>query len=188
MTSGLQRLTYTAHVTSSVGWLGAVAVFLCLAAIGLSSREEATVRGVYLVMAPAASFVLVPLAHASLLSGVALTLGTRWGILQHYWLVFKLGITVFATAVLMVYLGTFRQMARVAADPAVGLEQVRNPSPLVHATLASTLLLVAIALAVYKPFGRMPYGRPLRIAIASAVLLLILIVFHVLAGDGGHSH
>jgi hypothetical protein len=60
----LRRFTFTTHVTSSVGWLGAVFVFLALAAIGLTSQEERTVRGVYLVMAPAAWLVLVPLAHA----------------------------------------------------------------------------------------------------------------------------
>jgi hypothetical protein len=47
--------------------------------IGLTSDHEATVRGVYLVMAPAAWFTLVPLAHASLLSGVVLSLGTAVG-------------------------------------------------------------------------------------------------------------
>ena len=32
------------------------------------------------LMAPAAWFVLVPLAHASLLSGIALSVGTSWGL------------------------------------------------------------------------------------------------------------
>jgi hypothetical protein len=53
---------FTTHVTSSVGWVGAVFVFLALAVIGLTSDDEVTVRGAYLVMAPAAWFVLVPLA------------------------------------------------------------------------------------------------------------------------------
>jgi hypothetical protein len=58
----LRKLTFTTHVTSSVGWLGAVIVFLALAVIALTSADEPTVRGAYLVMAPAAWFVLVPLA------------------------------------------------------------------------------------------------------------------------------
>src|ERR671916_2640913 len=93
----LRRVIFTTHVTSSVGWIGAVLVFLALAAIGLSSEDERTVRGAYLVMAPAAWFVLVPLAHASLLSGIVLSLGTTWGLFRHYWVVLKLLITVFAT-------------------------------------------------------------------------------------------
>jgi len=156
---GLRKFTLTTHVASSVGWLGAVIVFLALAVIGLTSDDEVTVRGVYLVMAPAAWFVLVPLAHASLLSGIALSLGTAWGLFRHYWVALKLLITAFSTIVLMIYMGTFRQMAGVAADPIVELGLVRNPSPVVHASLALVLLLVATILGIYKPFGMTPYGR-----------------------------
>src|SRR5262245_31566627 len=156
---GLRKLTLATHVTSSVGWVGAVVAFLALAGIALTSANEATVRGAYLVMAPAAWVVLVPLAHASLLSGIALSLGTPWGLFRHYWVVFKLGITVFATVILLIYMGTFRQMAGVAADPAVELALVRNPSPMVHAILALVLLVAATVLGIYKPFGPTPYGR-----------------------------
>jgi hypothetical protein len=55
--------------------------------------------------------------------------------------------------------GTFRQMAGVAADPVVQLGLIRNPSPVVHAVLALSLLLIATWLAVYKPFGVTPYGK-----------------------------
>ena len=158
MNPGLRRLTFTTHITSSIGWVGAVIAFLALAVIGLTSQDETTVRGAYLVMAPAAWFVLVPLAHASLLSGIALSLGTTWGLFRHYWVVLKFGITVFCTVILMIYMGTFRQMAGVAADPVVELGLVRNPSPMVHAIFALILLLLATVLAVYKPFGMTAYG------------------------------
>ena len=59
---------FIAHVTASLGWLGAVAVFGELSLIGLHSRDPATVRGAYLVMEPAAWYALVPLAGATLLS------------------------------------------------------------------------------------------------------------------------
>src|ERR687891_1312272 len=154
----LRKFTFATHVTSSVGWVGAVIVFLAMVVIGLSSPDERTVRGAYLVMAPAAWFVLVPLAHASLFSGIALSLGTPWGLIRHYWVVIKLAITLFSTVILLIYMGTFRQMAGVAADPVVELELVRNPSPLLHAILALVLLISATVLAIYKPFGMTPYG------------------------------
>lgn len=69
------------------------------------------------MMAPAAWLVLVPLAHASLLSGIVSSMGTTWGLFRYYRVVLKLGITVFATVILLIYMGTFRQMAGVAADP-----------------------------------------------------------------------
>src|SRR5215207_11105088 len=112
----LRQFALTAHVTASVGWLGAVVVFLALAVVGLTSQDAQTVRGAYLVMEPAAWFVLVPLAFASLLTGLVSSLGTAWGLFRHYWVVFKLLINVFATIVLLNYMETFRLMAGVAAD------------------------------------------------------------------------
>lgn len=172
MTPALRRFTFTTHVTSSVGWVGAVFAFLALAVIGFTSDDEVTVRGAYLLMAPAAWFVLVPLAHASLLSGIILSLGTSWGLIRHYWVVLKLGITVFSTIILLIYMGTFRQMAGVAADSVMDLATVRNASPIVHAVLASILLLAAIVLGIYKPFGMTTYGvrrqNELRPATSSA--------------------
>jgi hypothetical protein len=159
MTPALRKFTFTTHITSSVGWVGAVLAFLALAVIGFVSDEEVKVRGAYLLMAPAAWFVLVPLAHASLLSGIVLSLGTTWGLFRYYWVVLKLGITVFATVILLIYMGTFRQMAGVAADPVVDLAVVRNASPIVHAILALVLLLAAAVLGVYKPFGLTDYGK-----------------------------
>jgi acid phosphatase family membrane protein YuiD len=158
MTAVLRRLVFTTHVTSSVGWAGSVCVFIALAAAGLTSQHEPTVRGAYLLMAPAAWLVLVPLAHASLLSGLAISLGTSWGLFRHYWIVIKLAITAFSTVILLIYMGTFRQMAGVAADPVVELGLVKNPSPMVHGILALALLLTATILSVYKPFGMTTYG------------------------------
>ena len=159
MTPALRRFTFTTHITSSIGWVGAALAFLALAVIGYISDDPVQVRGAYLLMAPAAWFVLVPLAHASLLSGIVLSLGTTWGLFRHYWVVVKMGITVFATVILLIYMGTFREMAGVAADPVVDLPAVRNASPIVHAILALALLVAATVLGVYKPFGTTPYGE-----------------------------
>jgi DMSO/TMAO reductase YedYZ heme-binding membrane subunit len=155
----VRTFALTAHVTCSVGWFGAVLVFLAHAVVGMTSQDAQTVRGVYLVMEPAAWAVLVPLAVASFVTGVVQGLGTPWGLIRHYWVVFKLLITVFATVILLVYMQTFRLMAAVAADPAADLATVRNPSPVVHSVLAAIVLLVATVLAVYKPRGITPWGR-----------------------------
>jgi hypothetical protein len=154
----LRKFVFTAHVLTTVGWLGAVVVFLALAVIGSTSQDAQTVRGAYLVMKPAASFVLIPLALASLLTGIVQSLGTEWGLFRHYWVLFKLLITVFAVIVLLIYMETFSFMASVAADPRADLGVVRNASPMLHAALALGVLLVATVLAVYKPRGMTPYG------------------------------
>ncbi|MGW3352742.1 hypothetical protein ACWDA3_56440 [Nonomuraea rubra] len=157
MSPPLRKLALTAHVTSSVGWLGAVLVFLALAIIGLTSSDSRTVRAVYLAMEPAAWYALVPLAGASLLTGVIQSLGTTWGLFRHYWVLFKLLINVGAVVVLLMYTETLRFLAGVAASNA-GPDMLRSPSVLIHTVLAVVLLLLATVLAVYKPRGRTRHG------------------------------
>jgi hypothetical protein len=162
MAPRLRKFALTAHVISSVGWLGAVAVFLAHAILGLTSRDTQTVRAVYLVMEPAAWFVLVPLAFASLLTGLVQSLGTTWGLFRHYWVLFKLLINVFATIVLLMYTQTLSYLAHVAAQTTLSnddLAVLQTPSVVLHSGLALLVLLVATTLAVYKPRGITPYGR-----------------------------
>ena len=159
LTGAARRFVLTAHIAVSVGWLGAVAAYLGLAIVGVTSDDPDTVRGAYLVMEPAAWFALVPLAVASLVTGVVQSLSTRWGLIRHYWVAFKLVINVFSTVVLLLYMRTFEELADVAATGQADLETVRSASPLLHAAAALLLLLTATALAVYKPRGLTAYGR-----------------------------
>ena len=158
MTPRVRKLALTAHVACSVGWLGAVSAFLALALVAMSSADGSTVRGAYLVMEPAAWIVLVPLAFASLLTGLLQSLASAWGLFRHYWVLAKLLINLFATLVLLIYMKTFAILADTARDPAAELDRVRNPSPAIHAAVALLLLLVAVGLAVYKPRGLTRYG------------------------------
>jgi uncharacterized membrane protein len=159
LTPRVRKATLTVHVASSVGWLGAVGCFLAFGLVALISEDPATVRGAYLLMESAAWLVLVPLAFASLLTGLVQSIGTTWGLFRHYWVLFKLVINLACTVVLLAYMETFRAMADVASDPSADIAAVRNPSPVVHAALALLLLLVATTLAIYKPRGMTRYGR-----------------------------
>ena len=158
----LRKFVLTAHVVSSVGWLGAVAVFLALAVVALTSQEAQVVRAVYLAMEPAGWFVLIPLSLASLLTGLVQSLGTKWGLIRHYWILVKLVINVLATIVLLLYMQTLRYLADVAAQTTLSsgdLRLLRSPSPVLHAGFGMLLLLVAATLSVYKPRGMTRYGQ-----------------------------
>ena len=151
MSPRLGKFVLTAHVTFSVGWLGAVAVFLVLGVIGLTSQDAQVVHSAYLVMEPAAWLILIPLSLGSLLTGLIQSLGTRWGLFRHYWVLFKLLINVIATTVLLMYTQTLSFFALVAADTDSDLSLLRTPSVVIHAGGALLLLLVATTLSVYKP-------------------------------------
>lgn len=158
----LRQLALTAHIVVSVGWLSAVVAFLALAVIGLTSDDVQTVRGAYLVMEPAAWFVLIPLAFVSLLTGLVQALGTTWGLFQHYWVLTKLVLTVLATIVLLLYTQTLSYLAAAAAEPTssgAGIDDLRSTSPALHAGAALLVLLAAATLSVYKPKGRTRHGQ-----------------------------
>ncbi|MDJ0465881.1 hypothetical protein [Streptomyces sp. H27-C3] len=157
----LRKLTLTLHVTSSVGWLGAVAAFLALAVVGLTSGSPQTVRGAYLAMDVVGWYVIVPFSVACLLTGLVQSFGTGWGLLRHYWVIVKLLITVVATVLLLVHMQPVGHLADAAARAALAggeLEGVRIQ--LIADTAAALLvLLTAAALSVFKPRGVTRYGR-----------------------------
>ena len=156
----VRALALTAHITASAGWLGAVVGFLALAVAGVASEDVETVRGAYVLMEPFAWFVLVPFAVASLVTGLVQSLGTTWGLFRHYWVVAKLVINLFATAVLLTYMETLRELAADPPDTTLAeLDAMRSGSPLIHAAAALLLLLLAMILAVYKPRGMTAYGQ-----------------------------
>ena len=162
MTPRLRKFALTAHVTSSVGWLGAVIGFLALSITGLASADGQTVRAAYLAMEATGWYVLVPLSLASLLTGLVQSLGTRWGLFRHYWVLAKMLINVFATVVLVMYMQTLSYLAGVAGATTLSsgdLRGLKSPSPVLHAGAALLLLLVATTLSVYKPRGVTRYGR-----------------------------
>lgn len=153
----VRKVVLTAHVTCSVGWIGAVAVFLALAIVGLTSRDIILARGAYLAMAVTAWEVVVPLAFASLVTGLVSSLCTSWGLFRHYWIVFKLLLTAFSTAILMIHMRPIDALARQAAHAGV-LTDALQSLMVIASSLAIVALVVVTALSVYKPRGVTPVG------------------------------
>lgn len=166
MSPAIRRAALTAHVSSSVAWLGAVVGSLALAIVGLVSEDVERVRAVYLTLEVLGWAVLVPLSVASLVTGLVQSLGSRWGLLRHYWVLIKLLMNVTATVVLLMYTQTLSYLAGVAARSS-NLATLQSPSAVVHSSAALALLLVATTLSVYKPRGLTRYGQRKQLALAS---------------------
>lgn len=160
MSASVRKLALTVHVVTSVGFPGAVACFLALAIVGLTSTDPQVIRGVYLAMDLIAWFVIVPLSFASPLTGLVSSLGTYWGLFRYYWVVLKILITIPSTVILLIHMRPIDYMARVTSDAtAVGVDLGKVQVQLVVASAAALLvLLVATVLSVYKPRGMTKYG------------------------------
>jgi hypothetical protein len=159
MPPGLRRFALTVHLIASVGWIGAVAAYLALDLTAATSQAAPTLRAAYVAMDLTARLVIVPLALATLLTGLVMSLGTKWGLFQHYWTVISLVLTTLATVVLLVETRTISAYAGMAANPATSGDALRAlGSTLVHSIGGLVILLVNMWLNVYKPQGLTPYG------------------------------
>jgi hypothetical protein len=160
ITSSLRKLGLTAHLISSLGWLGAVAAFLALALVGLGGLDAKQVRASYLAMDLTTRWVIVPLCFASVLTGVVQSLITPWGLIRHYWVIVKLAITVLATIILLAHVQRIDEMARFAAETVLSPDDHRGLrlQLVADAGAAVVALIVTTALGVYKPRGVTPYG------------------------------
>jgi uncharacterized membrane protein len=165
MTSGLRKFVLTTHITLSVGWIGAVAAFLVLSIAGLTSQHAEVVCGAYLSMNLICSYLIVPLSLAALATGLIQSLGTRWGLFRHYWVVVKFLLTILSVTVLLMH-----QFTAVAEAAKLGSAAAAGTWPkseldlvgfeLLRASGLGLVVLLAIAtLSVYKPWGLTPYGR-----------------------------
>ena len=156
----LRKFVLAAHVTSSVGSLGAVAVFLALAVVGLTSQDAQMVRAAYIANGFIAWYIILPLILAALLIGVVQSLGTPWGLFRHYWVLAKFLLTVLTIIVLLLQMEGISYVAGVAAETTLSgadLLGLRRSLRL-HAAGGLVVLLVLVTLSIYKPRGVTRYG------------------------------
>jgi hypothetical protein len=157
----LSKLVLTTHVSFSVGWFGAIAAYLVIAVAGLTSRTPRVVDGAYLMLRLTGWWVILPAALGALLTGLVQGLGTRWGLLRHWWVLFKLALTLGATLLLLVHLQLASRLAGVTAAQTVSRADYLGPQVQLVADAGYALgaLAVATVLAVYKPKGMTRYGQ-----------------------------
>jgi hypothetical protein len=207
LTSSLRKFVLTTHVTTSVGWVGALAVFFAHAVASLLSQDEQIVRAVSIAMDITAWLVILPLCLATLATGIVQALGTTWGLLRHYWVAFKLVLTVAATAVLLLKLGPISDLANMAAEPSFSTGDLlgSRTSIAVHAAGGLVILVLAAGLGIYKPQGLTPYGIrkrresiglgsgiesseavPLWVKGFSGIVVLLLLMVGFMLLGGGH--
>jgi hypothetical protein len=147
-----RRAVLAVHLVLSVGWIGAVLAYVVLAFAPIVSRDPESVRSAWICMDLIGWWVIVPLAVGALLSGIALSLGTKWGLLRHYWVVMSFAGTIVGTGVLIVHMPAVDALARAArtasADAVLAL-----PADLMHPIVGLVLLVGILVLNIVKPKG-----------------------------------
>lgn len=155
----LRRVLLVLHVGTSVAALGAIAAFLALSIVGVTSRDPQLLLAVYLSNDIIARVLIVPMIFASLLVGVVQSLGTQWGLFRHWWIVAKLALNIVIAAVLLVQMPGIHLVAETAASgqPIADLFGVRM-SFVIHSGAGLLALVIPLILSIYKPRGLTRFG------------------------------
>ncbi|MFE7528539.1 hypothetical protein ACFU7Y_22880, partial [Kitasatospora sp. NPDC057542] len=148
------------HVVASVSWLALMLCLLTLGVTALTTGDADRLRTAYRAMGLLGDALILPLSLLTFLSGVALGLGTSWGLFRHYWVSTKFWLTLGAmTASVLALTDRLHDAVRVADAHPTGpitvadLGFVRYNTVIVPA-VALTLYLFNVVLSVYKPWGR----------------------------------
>lgn len=158
MSPPVRKLALTAHLVSSLGWLGAALAYVGLGIAAVGGRDVATVRAAWTAMELVGWYVIVPLALAAPATGLVMSLGTGWGLFRHYWVLISFVLTLFATGVTVVHMPDVSALAALARE-AEGAELARLGGDLFHPGVGVLVLLVITVLNVYKPRGVTRFGR-----------------------------
>jgi hypothetical protein len=167
MSPALRKFALATHLAFSVGWIGAVGAYLALSVAAATTRDAQTLRSAWIGMELTGWYAIVPLALASLLTGLVMALGTKWGLFRHYWVVISLVLTVLAAVVLLLHMPDVSVLAEAAreaegagfARPGKHLYTRLDDGDLLHPALGLAVLLVIQVLNVYKPQGLTRYGQ-----------------------------
>ena len=135
------------HVVTSVGWLGVTVGMLVLALAAFDAPQ------LYQAMELLGDLVVLPLALGALATGVVLSVGTKWGLVKHKWVLVKFVLTVVAVVATTFSL---RSSLHEAADGAVG---TAGGDVLAAACVSLTLYTFNTVLSVFKPWGRTRWAR-----------------------------
>ena len=159
------KVLVTSHIVVSVGWLGVVLAKVVLGALALTAVETEVAAALSTAMLRL-TVAFPPVAIGTIATGVLLSLGTKWGLIHHYWVATKLALTVgvIATAIL---LSDRLVQQSVWASPAQAsisgtLLGISSSGVILLLALAAThliMLVVATILSVYKPWGKTWFAR-----------------------------
>jgi hypothetical protein len=136
------KIVLTTHVLTSVGWFG-VALTVAFGGVAAATTNDSRLAHAVYQMIEMVPWLSIPLGLLAVASGTLLGLGTKWGLVRHWWVVAKIAIAV---AVIVTDAVLIR---RVAHDAAV------NGNPIYGPIIAHVVVLaIATVLSVFKPRGR----------------------------------
>jgi hypothetical protein len=146
-----RKVVLLVHIVASVALVGEVWGLVLLNLSATLTGDAALAHAAYRLMTPLVFAGGIPLSFISLLSGIVLGLGTRWGVLRHFWVAAKL-VLLIATILVGALLSNPEDLAAATLNGAApGAARQWGQVAAVGGQLL--MLLTATALSVFKPRG-----------------------------------
>jgi hypothetical protein len=144
------------HIVASGGWLGLDVAMGALVVAVVASDDPQNQAAAAQALRFVTVWPMFTLAVVSLLTGVLLGLGSRYGLVRYWWVLVKLVLNlVLATLILLALRGGVAELAEQGRALALGAVAPLELGDMVFPPVVSTsALLVAMVLSVFKPWGR----------------------------------
>ena len=157
----LRGILLPLHTVTTVAWIGMITVQGVLGVTAATTDERPVAESMFTAMLVIDGVFLGPMAFLAFFSGLALALGTRWGLVRRWWLAVKFGVVLVLMVLPIVAWQDIPEHGRQMITDGLPLGDIQaalGAVPLL--SLVSPALAVGIAvLSVRKPWGLTPYGR-----------------------------
>lgn len=147
LSASTRRAVLTVHIIASVGLLGDVAAVLAINVKAAATGDPALAAASYELLALFTVIFGIPLSLVSLVSGVTLGLGSKWGVLRYAWVTTKLGLLLSVIVVGALVLGPGTEAMRTGGGGA-------ETRLILGSAWDVVALSVATGLGVFKPRRR----------------------------------
>ena len=144
------------HIASAGAWLGIDVVMAVLVFTALFTDDDRTKALSFQALELVAVWPLLTMGMLCLLTGILLGLGSRFGLVRYWWVAVKLALNLVLSGLVLVALAPeVADAAERARQFDAGMAASLGVGDLIFPPIVSpTALLVAMVLAVFKPWGR----------------------------------
>lgn len=170
LTGRPRKALVVTHVIAAACWTGVALMMSAVGVTALTSDDIERVAGAYGLMETFDVGLLAWLNFATTMSGLAVSLTSRWGVIRYRWVAAKLALSLL---ILLLAFGWLHDTLETAALQAERLAASGGPAERLGTTpalvaagfgLAFLQLVLATLLSLYKPGGRTRRGRRLLAA------------------------
>src|SRR5919112_515713 len=150
------------HIVSAGVWIGIDVVMAIVIFTALVTNDDNTRALCYQALELFAVWPLLATGLVCLASGVVLGLGTKYGLVRYWWVAIKLVLNIVLTALVLLALRPeVVEAAEQGRQFAAGIPASLAVGNLIFPPIVSpAALLIAVVLAVFKPWGRIRKGHP----------------------------